>query len=133
MINRSCNLLISRVTQSSDQGQERMEALNLHPGIIEPVHQTFVDQDRVKTAEDGQLGGGDRSGRLEQNLCSSTMGGVAEDRVSGSVEVPLDGGGIEAAEEPKKAVRTTAVHRPYDGARAESKKSPSNLRHWFAA
>ena len=87
-----------------------MEPLNLHPGIIEPVHQTFVDQDGVKTAEDGQLGGGDRSGRLEQNLCSSTMGRVGEDRVSGSVEVPLDGGGIKAAEEPKKAVRTTAVH-----------------------
>jgi hypothetical protein len=37
------------------------------------------------------------------------MGGVAEDRVSGSVEVPLDGGGIEAAEESEEAVRTTAV------------------------
>jgi hypothetical protein len=45
-----------------------MEPLDLHPGIIEPVHQTFVDQGGVKTAEDGQLGGGDRSGRLEQNL-----------------------------------------------------------------
>jgi hypothetical protein len=86
-----------------------MEPLNLHPGIIEPVHQTFVDQGGVKTAEDGQLGGGDRSGRLEQNLGSSAMGGVAEDRVSGPVEVPLDWGGIEAAEEPEEAVRTTAV------------------------
>jgi hypothetical protein len=37
------------------------------------------------------------------------MDGVTEDRVSGPVKVSIHWGGIKAAEEPKKAVRTTAV------------------------
>jgi hypothetical protein len=109
-----------------------MQPLDLHSIPIDAVHDTFVDQHGVKTAEDGQLGLCDRSGRLEENLRSAAMSGVAEDRVSGPVEVPIHWRGIKAAQEPEEAIRTGGVHSLQDGARTENQKNASNFRQRIA-
>jgi hypothetical protein len=55
------------------------------------------------------------------------MDGVTEDRVSGPVKVPIHWRGIEAAEEPEEAVRTTAVQGLQDHTRAKNQQRPSDL------